>query len=70
MINICHTIMTEFTWVINTEITATDIPELTEGIIFGDTFVKPIGPNVLPSSLKFVEFRQDYNQAIGENLIS
>ena len=61
--------MTEFTWDINTEITAADIPELTEGIIFGDTFDKPIGPNILPNSLELIAFGYKFNQEIGESVL-
>ena len=59
----------KFTWDRNVEITAADIPGLTEEIIFGDDFNQPIGENVLPNSLRYIAFGYDFNQQLGENVL-
>ena len=65
----CVITIMELTWNSNTEITAADIPELTEEIRFYDGFNKPIGHDILPESLKSMVFGYFFDQLIGPNVL-
>ena len=61
--------MIQFIWDRNVKITAADIPELTEEIVFGDGFDRQIGPNILPATIKSIVFGCGYDRPIGRNVL-